>query len=245
MKRLQEHEPYPTELWDQTEAPTWSAERVWRQIEEQQTSPRRRAWWLLWGCSGALLLGGFLVWNQSDSPTSIETQVEQVFEMPHQGLAPDIREQRPVDERLDVPETVVPKATQPKPLPLQKLTPVPPAAMTIPEDTVARMITLPIAQEQLPEVTPVAPLIHSFELLPESVVALPADTRTGTKLKLRIPEIPAAEARQGAFAKRLWQQYKRLNMEGEIDWVQLGVQPNGDGTFSILPPASKASSKPN
>lgn len=245
MKRLQEHEPYPTELWDQTEAPAWSAERVWQQIEEQQAPPRHRAWWLWWGCLLLLLFGGLLGWNQSNSPTSIEPPVEQVIEAPSAGITPPTREQQTVDERREQPATVVPKATEPESLPVQELTPLPPAAMKLPADSVTRIITLPIAQEQLPAMTPVLPLTNSFELLPESVVSLPADTRSGTKLKLRIPEIPAAEARQGAFAKRLWQQYKRLNIEGEIDWVELGIQPNGDGTFSILPPTSKASSKPN
>ncbi|MEL6973387.1 MAG: hypothetical protein AAFZ63_21540 [Bacteroidota bacterium] len=243
MKRLQDHEPYPAELWEETDAPSWSVERVWQQIETQQAPPQRKAWWMVWVFLLAVVLGGVRWLSETEATTPTNAQVEEVVN-PYLEDVPAVEmESHPTDVEQEVPATFVPAKTLQTPS-FQLKPPVSPVPLAAPQDSVS-MLTLPIAQEQIPEAVPIGPIASPLELLPESVAALPADTRSGTKLKLKIPEIPSADARQGAFAKRLWQQYKRLNTEGEIDWVELGIQPNGDGTFSILPPASKTTSKPN
>ena len=242
MKRLPEHEPYPAELWEETDAPAWSAERVWQQIEAQQAPTRPKAWWLLWGFLLAFALGGLLWLSAGEVTTSVGVERDNEGKASLQELPSGRIEGRSLKVPEELPEKIMPARS---PSQLEVPHPMPPASTTAPQDTVSSQLGIPIAQERSPVVAPVLPLAKPLELLPEPVATLPADIRSGTKLKLKVPEITAAEARQGAFAKRLWQQYKRLNIEGEIDWVELGVQPNGDGTFSILPPASKTTSKPN
>ncbi|MEL7424954.1 MAG: hypothetical protein AAFN81_18350 [Bacteroidota bacterium] len=245
MKRLQQHEPYPAELWEDTDAPSWSAERVWQRIEAQQAPAPARRKWMFWLCLLALALGS-VRWLSKEVSVPAELEAKPTTTVPALPVeeATEV-ELRKANVTQQLPETIQP-AMLPKRLPFQLEAPEPsiqerPAE---PQDTLT-VGPIPIAQEDLPKPVPTDPMFSPLELLPEAVAELPADTREGTKLKLKIPEIPSADARQGTFAKRLWQQYKRLNTEGEIDWVELGIQPNGDGTFSILPSASKTTSKPN
>ncbi len=248
MKRLQEHEPYPAELWEETDAPTWSPERVWQQIETQHAAARPKRKWLFWWCMLALVLGS-IRWLTEEQVSTVPVEIlpEVSTYTPSIPLQPTEVQLRTSVVEEELPETaILPKLPEHRSFQLES--PVsPPRVLPLEnQDTTATTIPIPIAQEEWLPQTPIAPVMSSpLQLLPESVAELPADARPGTKLKLKIPEIPSADARQGAFAKRLWQQYKRLNTEGEIDWVELGIQPNGDGTFSILPKAPKNNSKPN
>lgn len=238
MKRLRPNDPYPNELWDNTPAPEWSAERVWANIEQEMISTKQSKTWWLWLLLLVALLGS-VGWTQEQEITANATEDKLIKEewevktevstVPLPATLPDIQAPlRPSEPALEKPTpTSVPKR--------------PEQADSVQLQHVLPKLSRPVAEiSPLPRLSPVL----EYWQKPRGI-ELPASLRPGSRLVLKVPEIPDAEARQGSFAKRIWQQYKQLHMEGEIDWVELGIQPNGDGTFSILPPAKTKTDKPN
>lgn len=244
MKRLQEKDPYPSELWENTPAPSWSPERVWAQIEAEPSRQAHRSWRWLTLCLLTLSIGSVRWVSQevrlATEQASVKESIQKVRE-----IEPNIDPVVPKEEKvLEFQPKEKWDDTTVKTIPLRVAPAKNGESIVTPQDTVDALRPIPIADLQLPASTPLLPQ-DSIITLPETITALPPEVRPGSKLILKIPEIPAAEVRQGAFVKRLWQQYKRLNTEGEVDWLELGIQPNGDGTFSILPPAKKTAIKPN
>ncbi|MEO0728418.1 MAG: hypothetical protein AAFZ63_27980, partial [Bacteroidota bacterium] len=148
MKRLQQHEPYPAELWEETQAPTWSAERVWQQIEIQQAPPQRKVWWMVWVFLLAVALGGVRWLSESEAKPPTNAQVEKVTGTPLRDVPAAEIELHPRDVEQEVPEILVP-AQMPQTPPVQVKTPITPVPLAVPQDSVS-MQALPIAQDHIP-----------------------------------------------------------------------------------------------
>lgn len=219
MKQWNKMEQYPTALWDDTDAPKWDEDRVWRQIEAhtKDASGDTTYWWVL-----SLLLLLFLV--TSERPLHVLKAFP--VEIPPLTITPAPTHHSDSNLKQEVLPLHLPNETFPK------SSSAPPTVSPIPaEETPAHTDSI----QHMRRIVPVAFLTPGeIPLLQSKIKILPKSSRPGTKLSMRLP-LPDAPLDSATYLKRLWVQLKRFNKQGEVQWEELGIQPNSDGTFSIIP----------
>lgn len=235
MKQLKKNGQYPPELWEDTAAPAWSEERVWERMMVLQDTPKAGPNYGKWG-GGALflLLVGVLFY------VVVTAQSPKLGAFPI-GQSEVVLVEEPVGLKLTESEVSIAK----KPILILHS----PKAEIKAADTKfpADLGIEPRRADTLQQTLPVATYLPVSEPLPvlmtspveQPITALPAGSRPGTKLTFRLPELPAEDLNP-TYSKRLWAQFKRLQNKGEIDWEELGIERNADGTFSVITPAKKA-----
>jgi hypothetical protein len=224
MKQLKSEDKYPAELWEETNAPTWDAERVWRQISAESTRPTQKKtyWWL----PGVIIL--FLWVSNERSPITLQAFPLNTSNIPSEHI------EAVLPEGLDLDKTGIELPVS-YPIEVKKL--LKPANISSPELEFKSKGALDTLQRSRPTKAkiPIAGLApREIPLLKQEVTPLPLSSRPGTKLTMRLPKLEATPD-SASYLRRMWVQLKRFSQYGDVKWEELGIHPNGDGTFSIIP----------